>query len=71
MVECAYIIENLSESSLVIIDELGRGTSEEGGTGICFALLEHLLQTKAFILSATHFVDLAKTLQSLYFNVSL
>lgn len=68
MRQMAYIIENITDSSLVIIDELGRGTSTFDGMGITCALCEQMLKTKAFILLATHFVDLAEVLE-VYPNV--
>ena len=69
MREMSYILNNLSNNSLVIIDELGRGTSVEEGVGMCFAICEHLLQTNAFTLMATHFIELTK-LENFYLNVS-
>ncbi|XP_063040064.1 mutS protein homolog 4 [Engraulis encrasicolus] len=68
MKEIAYIIHNVSHRSLVIIDELGRGTSAEEGVGICHSICEFLLNMKAFTLFATHFLELCQ-LQSLYPNV--
>ncbi|XP_031436382.1 mutS protein homolog 4 [Clupea harengus] len=68
MKEVAYIIHNVSHRSLIIIDELGRGTSAEEGVGICHAICEFLLNMKAFTLFATHFLELCQ-LQSLYPNV--
>ena len=69
MRETSYILNNLSDNSLVIIDELGRGTSVEEGVSICFAICEHLLKTNAFTLMATHFIELTK-LENFYLNVS-
>ncbi|KAG5265943.1 hypothetical protein AALO_G00248090 [Alosa alosa] len=68
MKEVAYIIHNVSHRSLIIIDELGRGTSAEEGVGICHAICEFLLNMKAFTLFATHFLELCQ-LQTLYPNV--
>lgn len=42
----SYIIHNASDRSLIIIDELGRGTSAEEGIGICHAVCEFLLSLK-------------------------
>ena len=39
-------IQGAGDSSLIIMDELGRGTSSEEGVGICHAVCEHLLTTK-------------------------
>ncbi|NXN91341.1 MSH4 protein, partial [Rhinopomastus cyanomelas] len=68
MQEMAYIIKNANDRSLIIIDELGRGTSAEEGIGICFAACEYLLNLKAFTLFATHFLELCHML-ALYPNV--
>ncbi|ETE68609.1 MutS protein-like 4, partial [Ophiophagus hannah] len=38
MKEVTYIIQNANDRSLIIIDELGRGTSPEEGIGICYAV---------------------------------
>nr|XP_061798748.1 mutS protein homolog 4-like [Nerophis lumbriciformis] len=68
MKEVSYIIQNASERSLIIIDELGRGTSAEEGIGICHSICEFLLNLKAFTLFATHYLELCQ-LESLYPNV--
>ena len=39
-------LQNVDCTSLIIVDELGRGTSSEEGVGICHAICEHLLATK-------------------------
>ncbi|XP_045212131.2 mutS protein homolog 4-like isoform X2 [Mercenaria mercenaria] len=68
MKEINYIIQTVSANSLIIIDELGRGTSVEEGVGICFSICEHLIATKAFTFFVTHFRELTM-LDSLYPNV--
>uniref|UniRef100_A0A3Q3E6L5 MutS homolog 4 n=1 Tax=Labrus bergylta TaxID=56723 RepID=A0A3Q3E6L5_9LABR len=68
MKEISYIIHNVSDRSLIIIDELGRGTSAEEGIGICHSVCEFLLSLKTFTLFATHFLELCQ-LESLYPNV--
>ncbi|XP_029474559.1 mutS protein homolog 4 [Rhinatrema bivittatum] len=68
MKEITYIIQNANDKSLIIIDELGRGTSTEEGIGICYAVCEHLLNLKAFTLFATHFLELCH-IDTLYPNV--
>jgi DNA mismatch repair protein MutS len=58
MNEMADIIHNLSNRSLVILDEVGRGTSTFDGLSLAWALAEHLQKTKARTLFATHFHEL-------------
>uniref|UniRef100_A0A4W5JMF8 MutS homolog 4 n=1 Tax=Hucho hucho TaxID=62062 RepID=A0A4W5JMF8_9TELE len=68
MKEVSYLIHNVSDRSLIIIDELGRGTSAEEGVGICHSVCEFLLSLRAFTLFATHFLELCE-LETLYPNV--
>ncbi|XP_022321107.2 mutS protein homolog 4-like isoform X2 [Crassostrea virginica] len=68
MKEVNYIIQNVGHKSLIIMDELGRGTCQEEGVGICHSICEHLLRFKAFVFFATHFMKLG-LLESLYPNV--
>ena len=60
MKETAYILNNLGQSSIVVIDELGRGTSPEEGASLCWAISEALSKTSAFTFMATHFRLLTK-----------
>ncbi|XP_054388964.1 mutS protein homolog 4 isoform X4 [Pongo abelii] len=68
MKEIAYILHNANDKSLILIDELGRGTNTEEGIGICYAVCEYLLSLKAFTLFATHFLELCH-IDALYPNV--
>ncbi|KAF9978646.1 hypothetical protein BGZ73_001299 [Actinomortierella ambigua] len=68
MRETAYILQSVTDKSLVIVDELGRGTSTHDGMSIAFAVCEVLAQTRAFVFFATHFQELASTL-TVYHNV--
>jgi DNA mismatch repair protein MSH4 len=65
MNETAYILGGLGETSLVVVDELGRGTSAEEGAAICWAVAEALIGTKAFCFLATHFSHITR-LEELY-----
>ncbi len=60
MTEAASILNNLSERSLVLFDELGRGTSTYDGISIAWAIVEHIHEspTRAKTLFATHYHEL-------------
>jgi DNA mismatch repair protein MutS len=61
MNETAHILRAATESSLVIMDEVGRGTSTEDGLSIAWAVSEHLLNTiKAKTLFATHYHEISR-----------
>ncbi len=61
MSETAYILHHATEQSLVLMDEVGRGTSTFDGLALAQAIAEHLLQkNKSFSLFATHYFELTK-----------
>jgi len=58
MNETADILNNLSDRSLVILDEIGRGTSTYDGLSLAWALAEHLQASGVRTCFATHFHEL-------------
>ena len=77
MNETANILNNLSERSLILLDEIGRGTSTYDGISIAWAIAEYLHEhpTKAKTLFATHYHelnDMSETFERIKnFNVSV
>lgn len=59
----------MSDRSLILVDELGRATSNEDGVAIAWAVAERLLCTRAISLYVTHYSGLSK-LEDLYDNVA-
>jgi DNA mismatch repair protein MutS len=65
MVETARILNHATPRSLVILDEVGRGTSTYDGISIAWACLEHLARISPKVLFATHYFELTQIAQQL------
>jgi len=52
------IIEGADNNSLVLLDELGSGTDPKEGAGLAKAIIDHFINSGAFLIATTHYPDL-------------
>ncbi|THU68772.1 hypothetical protein C4D60_Mb08t07370 [Musa balbisiana] len=70
MKETAFLMQNVSPKSLIVMDELGRATSSSDGFAIAWSCCEHLLSLKAYTIFATHMEGLSE-MATIYPNVKI
>ena len=64
MTEAAAILHGASDRSLVLMDEIGRGTSTFDGMALAFAIARHLIEkNRAYTLFSTHYFELTRLSQ--------
>ena len=65
MAETAYILRHATPRSLVVLDEVGRGTATYDGLSLAWAIVEHLHRAGVRSLVATHFHELTRLAEAL------
>ncbi|MGO9951533.1 MAG: DNA mismatch repair protein MutS [Dissulfurispiraceae bacterium] len=66
MIETANILNNASDKSLILLDEVGRGTSTFDGISIAWAVAEHIVEkVRARTLFATHYHELTNLVMNM------
>ncbi|HFL8794753.1 MAG TPA: DNA mismatch repair protein MutS [Candidatus Azosocius sp. HAIN] len=72
MIEASNIIKNATENSLILLDEIGRGTNILEGLPLAWSIILHLNKIKSLTLLTTHYYELhklkniSKTIKNIY-----
>lgn len=62
MTQLSCILQTATSNSLVLVDELGRGTSVEDGFGLSVAVIEHFIENKVQCVLVTHLFSVVEFL---------
>lgn len=69
MHECSFILNNATEKSLVLLDEVGRGTSTYDGLSLAWSITKYLAnEIKSLTMFATHYFEMAE-ITNIYNNI--
>jgi DNA mismatch repair protein MutS len=69
MIETSYLLNNMTPSSLLILDEVGRGTSTYDGIAIAWAVCEYIADQHIRCIFATHYHEL-NALETSYSHIA-
>jgi DNA mismatch repair protein MSH4 len=68
MKETSYILNRCTSNSLILVDELGRGTSSDEGFAIAWAVSEHILRAESLVLASDFLIRFQTTSILLFFR---